>query len=79
MAWHPPHSLPNDPSHPQTQTDLLTNVNKTAQRPPMENQPPLMADPMVDLMKMTELMKMSRIGTRGMTMNPANLTENRTT
>jgi hypothetical protein len=23
-----------------TQTDLLTSVNKTAQRPPMENQPP---------------------------------------
>jgi hypothetical protein len=38
-----------------------------------------MADPMVDLTKMTELMEMSRIGTRGMTMNPADLTENLTT
>jgi hypothetical protein len=76
---HPPHSLPNDPSHPQNQTDLLTSMNKTAQWPPMENQPLLMADPMVDPMKMMELMKMSRIGTRGMTMNLADPAENQTT
>jgi hypothetical protein len=30
MVWHPPHSLPNDLSHPQTQTDPLTNTNKAA-------------------------------------------------
>jgi hypothetical protein len=40
MARHPPHSLPNDPSHPQTQTNPLMNVNQMAPRPPVENQTP---------------------------------------
>jgi hypothetical protein len=34
---------------------------------------------MADLTKMTELMKTSRIGTRGMTTNPVDPTENLTT
>jgi hypothetical protein len=79
VVWHPPHSLPNDLSHPQTQTDPLTNMNKAAWQPPVENQTPLMADLMADPMKMTELMETSRIGMRGMTINPADLTENLTT
>jgi hypothetical protein len=46
-----------------------------ARQPLVENQTP----PMADLTKMMELMEMSRIGTRGMTMNPADLVENLTT